>query len=552
MLIALIGALSFYGYAQDETVTTSIPYEEIQSLESEALEEEDIEELERLVQVHLKKAAAENNDIEKARAFYYKTILEEPVPALAYADSIIIITGTSSHPNYPALGYALKGHLLYQSGDFQLALENYLEAYNLSLKKDNIEQQREFALAIAAIRNIYGQHYAAAELYNRSLNILKTKKDFENSYYEDYILLLYNLSLTHLRLHALDSARYYANQGIDKTMQLNDKANLQDFILLDAQINYYAGKYRKAKDTLLRYVGSLDGTSKAIKLYYLGKIEDKSNNRKLALQYYRDIDSIVTANGDPFSEIKDVYHQLMLNALAENDKKKQIEYMGKLIAYDSIHSAKQENVINEAMVSYDIPYLKHQKKEAEAQLQTKQRIIASVGLLALTGIVTGIYFYLRSVRMKKKLKLLLEGNTAKNRVSTGPVNVHPNSVPEDIRIDILAKLEKFEKSERFLDKDLDMATLAQELETNTSYLSVIINNYKNKSFPNYLKDLRIAKAIVMLDNDPILLKFNYQGLAETFGFKTGESFSKAFYKNTGIYPSRYIKELRSRKADDHL
>lgn len=551
--MALVGLFSFYGYTQDnEITTTSLSYEEIQDQESEALEDEDLESLEGLVQVHLKKATAENNILEKARAFYYKTILEEPVAALAYADSVIRITETSSHPNYPALGYALKGHLHYQAGNFQLALNNYLEAYNLSLKKGNVEQQREFALAIAAIRNIYGQHYAAAELYNRSLNILKTKKDFEITYYEDYITLLYNLSLTHLRLHAIDSAKYYANQGISKTLELNDKTDLQDFILLDAQINYYAGHYSEARDTLLKYVGALDGTSKAIKLYYLGKIEDKLDNKDLSLRYYRDIDSIVSITEDPFTEVKDVYHQLILDALAKNDKKKQIEYMGKLIAYDSLHSRKQENVINEAMVSYDIPYLKHQKKEAEAQLQNKQRIITSVGLLAVAGIFTGIYFYMRSVRMKKKLKLLLEGGTAKDKMNPGPVNVHPNSVPEDIRIDILAKLEKFENSERFLNKDLDMASLAQELETNTSYLSVVINNYKKRSFPNYLKELRISNAINQLNSDPKLLKFNYQGLAETFGFKTGESFSKAFYSKTGVYPSKFVKELRSRKANGDL
>nr|WP_232804636.1 helix-turn-helix domain-containing protein [Salegentibacter maritimus] len=97
-----------------------------------------------------------------------------------------------------------------------------------------------------------------------------------------------------------------------------------------------------------------------------------------------------------------------------------------------------------------------------------------------------------------------------------------------------------------------MSSLAQELETNTTYLSVIINTYKNKSFPNYLKDLRVAKAIQMLNADRGLLKYSNQGLAEVFGFKTSESFSKAFYKNTGVYPSKFIKELNSIKEGGHL
>ncbi len=559
LMFASIGMLSFGGYSQDisqkrfENVTTKLSYEEIQDLEYEALENEDSEALELLIKIHLRKATVEKNNIEKARAYYYKTTLEETLPALSYADSIISITKESTHQNYPAMGYALKGHLYYETGNFQVALTNYLTAYNLALEKNNVEQQKEFALAIAAIRNLYGQHYAAVELYNKYLKLLKSENNFGTRYFEDYTLLLFNLSLTHLRLQSLDSARYYANKGIDLTLELKDNVNFQDFILLDAQINFYEGAYGKARDSLLKYSGSLDGTSKAIKLYYLGKIENRFDNKDLSIKYFKEIDSIVTATEDPFLEVKDVYHQLILHSMSQNDKESQIEYIGKLITYDSLHSIKQENVINAAMASYDIPYLKHQKREVEAQLENKKSIIKGVGVLAGLGSFTGIFFFMRSFRMQRKLKILLEeGSGGKIIVNEKPVNNHPSSVPEDIRKDIINRLEKFENSERFLDKDLDMSTLAQELETNTSYLSVVINTYKGKTFPNYLKDLRVAKAIRMLNADPGLLKFSNQGLAEEFGFKTSESFSKAFYKNTGVYPSKFIKELNSRKVDGHL
>ncbi|MBZ9632218.1 helix-turn-helix domain-containing protein [Salegentibacter sp. LM13S] len=559
LMFVLSGMISFNGYSQNshnrsnEEVWTKLSYEEIQELEYEAFQSEDSEALELLIKIHLRKATAEKNNIEKARAFYYYTNLENTLSALAYADSIIVITKESIHPNYPAMGYALKGHLHYESGNFQEALSNYLEAYNLALNKNNVEQQKEFSLAIAAIRNLYGQHYAAVELYNKYLKLLKNEKNLGTRYYEDYTLLLFNLSLTHLRLQSLDSARYYANQGIDLTLELKDNVNFQDFILLDAQINFYEGAYDKARDTLLKYSGSLGGTGKAIKLYYLGKIEERLNNKDLSIKYFKEIDSIVTATEDPFLEVKEVYHQLILHSMSQNDKESQIEYIGKLITYDSLHSIKQENVTNAAMASYDIPYLKHQKREAEAQLENKKTIITGVGLLAGLGSFTGIFFFMRSVRMQRKLKVLMEEGIVKEKiVNEKPVTNHPTSVPEDIRNDILNKLEKFENSERFLDKELDMSSLAQELETNTSYLSVIINTYKGKTFPNYLKDLRVAKAIRMLNNDPGLLKFSNQGLAEVFGFKTSESFSKAFYKITGVYPSKFIKELNSRKVDGHL
>jgi AraC-like DNA-binding protein len=79
-----------------------------------------------------------------------------------------------------------------------------------------------------------------------------------------------------------------------------------------------------------------------------------------------------------------------------------------------------------------------------------------------------------------------------------------------------------------------------------------INHYKQLSFPNYLKKLRIDYALIQLSTNVSLLKYNYQGLAEIFGFKTSESFSRAFYSQTGVYPSNIIKEFKKKIKQDHL
>jgi AraC-like DNA-binding protein len=82
-------------------------------------------------------------------------------------------------------------------------------------------------------------------------------------------------------------------------------------------------------------------------------------------------------------------------------------------------------------------------------------------------------------------------------------------------------------------------------------LSAIINTYKQLSFPNYIKDLKITTAINRLSDTPELLKFSFQGLAEHFGFKTAGSFTAAFYKKTGVSPSEFLKELKLRKIPRH-
>ena len=137
-------------YAQERTFPASkfrsLTYQEIQEQELNAIDKEDWKRLSPLVNFHILKAKTENNKIEIARGYYYKTVLEKPEIALKYADSIIYITQETVHQNYPTIGYSLKGHLYFNLGDFPLALENYLVAYNLALEKENIEHQRENSL----------------------------------------------------------------------------------------------------------------------------------------------------------------------------------------------------------------------------------------------------------------------------------------------------------------------------------------------------------------------------------------------------------------------
>jgi AraC-like DNA-binding protein len=557
-LFLLVLVFSIDGFSQrnswhlNANELRSLSFEEIKDRENEAWDNDNMSQLRNITQLHEQKARAENNEIELARAFYYRTILEEPKIGLLYSDSIIQVTKNSKHPNFPTMGYILKGHIYYNLSNFQDALNNYLLAYKLALEKENSEHQLEISLDIAAIRNNNGQHHAAAEIYRRSFNLLKHENNFESTHYEEYMQLLFNLSTTHLRLQETDSAKYYIKMGIDQSFIFKDKLNFRDFVLLDAQINYYDKDYLKAKDTLLKYVDSLEGTSKAIKLYYLGKIEEKLENPVLSLRYFEDIDSILSKTGDPFIETKDVYQQLILNSLLEEDKHKQIEYMGKWIYYDSILSSGQEDILNKATISYDIPYLKHQKRKAEEQLKVKSRYISFAGILAGFSVLSGLVFFVRGRRMRTRLNLLLNKGPIIHIAAPTKILVPPSTVPEEIRIDILKKLELFENSDSFLRSDIDMSSLAQELGTNTTYLSAIINTYKQMSFPNYIKDLKITTAINRFSDTPELLKFSLQGLAEHFGFKTAESFTAAFYKKTGIPPSEFLKELKLRKTPRHL
>jgi len=122
-----------------------------------------------------------------------------------------------------------------------------------------------------------------------------------------------------------------------------------------------------------------------------------------------------------------------------------------------------------------------------------------------------------------------------------------NPVTDENALQILKALEIFEEKELYLRQDCTLAYVAKKAKTNTTYLSNVINTYKEKPFKSYLSELRINAALIKLKNDEKLRSYTIKAIAEEFGFKRSETFSRAFKAQTDVYPSYYIKSLQNQK-----
>ena len=564
ILVAAVMLVSFIFFGQESVPFDSLKsfpntedlskksYEELIVLEDKSYDNMKWDELRVISEYHVNKAKSDMNQIEIARGFYYRTFIERKEVALAYADSIILITQGSNNSRYPTLGYLLKAGILYDSGDYRPSLNVYLKAFNLAVKKDNFEDQLTSSIAIGAIRNVTGQPYAAAEIYTQILKKLNAFPD-NRDYLQDYNLLLYNLTLSHMRMGQLDSAQYYFQNGLERTLNQGEELKSIEFKILGAEIDYLEKNYQRANDTLKAYTNYFEGTEKANKLYYLAKIALDNGENIIAAKYFLQIDSIINVTHEPIDEVRDVYQNLALHYASEDNGKKEVEYLQKLIHFDSVIETDRKKIAQSATQGYDIPILKLQKQRVEKELRSRMRLINALYLVSFLSILLGTYFIINNRLNKKRIKILLNNGLrfTPNKNETAVIQT-PLQVPGEIKKSLLERLEVFEKSDRFLDHDLKMQDLAHELETNTSYLSTTINQHKGMSFPNYLKKLRITRAVERIANDSSLMKYNYQGLAETFGFKSGDSFSKAFHSYTGVYPSSFIKEIKNRQKNDDL
>src|SRR5690606_28175131 len=110
---------------------------------------------------------------------------------------------------------------------------------------------------------------------------------------------------------------------------------------------------------------------------------------------------------------------------------------------------------------------------------------------------------------------------------------------------ILARLERFEKSDKYLKKEINLTYLATQVGTNTKYLSEIIKQHKEKSFSSYINGLRINYIATLLYKEPKYREYKISYLAEMCGFSSREVFAVVFKKETGVSPSYYIDNLKN-------
>lgn len=108
--------------------------------------------------------------------------------------------------------------------------------------------------------------------------------------------------------------------------------------------------------------------------------------------------------------------------------------------------------------------------------------------------------------------------------------------------EILSKLETLEKDLFFLSNKCGINEVSIMLETNTTYLSKIINTTKRCNFITYINQMRIEYTLYKIKTDPIFSLFKISAISAEVGFNNVESFTKAFHKKTGFYPSEFIKE----------
>lgn len=108
--------------------------------------------------------------------------------------------------------------------------------------------------------------------------------------------------------------------------------------------------------------------------------------------------------------------------------------------------------------------------------------------------------------------------------------------------------EVMERVRPFCSTDFSLNGLAAEVNSNSKYVSQVINDVFKKNFSTFVNEYRVNLACERLADTAGYGRYSINGIGESVGFKSSATFSTVFKKMTGMTPSVYQKLTREKQA----
>lgn len=495
-------------------------------------------------------------DFEKIiRSYYLKSLLNSHSSlAITYSDSIIKLSKKIKNKKWLTRGYIQKGIQLYYKSENSQALSIFLKIKESSNSNfDNLVTDHYIGL----LKNASKQEKDALNIFRSNFAFFYQKEENQKKYSTQYLKSLFALADSYNRNNKLDSAQSTSILGIKKSYYLENKILYPHFLHSLATNFYIQKKYNLAVDSLKKAIPLLRHKPKSLCSTYMlaARIYKETNKKERYIQFLNKIDSIYSEHKNSIFHAREANIELFNFYKSNNANEKLINLSERILSIDSIIDSDYPKLGEKIIKKYDIPKLIKSRENLIETLNKNKKTNSNLFVLLVTFILVIttvlVYFVRKNIVYKRRFNKVLNTQntnnktTAESKVIISTVS-EESKIPKKIVNTVITKLDQFEEQKEFT-KKYTLNSLAKKLKTNTTYLSKIINEYKKDNFANYLNNLRVDFAIEKLKNDKKFRSFTIQAIANEVGFNTAQSFSNAFYKKTGIHPSYFIKNLKSRK-----
>ncbi|MFK7750138.1 MAG: helix-turn-helix domain-containing protein [Kordia sp.] len=467
--------------------------------------------------------------------------------------------------------YNLKGKAHGQYGNYADAAAAFNTALQISEKYKQRRGEIIAKINIALLKMETKQYHESMKTYKKMFRLSEDttiiSKNSRNS-------IIIGIVDNFLRTEQLDSARFYLDLGLKESIDNKDKESLTYLYPFDALYYYHKGDIskslkilEKAKEAILELQ---EQDNRNIQVYYymaqchfaLKEYEAAIRNIENAfdiIQTENDKKAISNSEKGQFIPYEYLYmiETLMYCYEKLGDKEKRDDYYAKYYPL-KLESLEKDVRIHQLIFNFQqasqIEFIKKMSQK-EGVAQKKVKYLYYILALLLTGIIISYIFYRRKEQKKQiaykalieKISILETKNDPLKEPKDG-TSKKTLSITDEKAQAILKGLEKFETQELYLDSNCNLRFVAKKVKTNATYLSKIVNEQKEISFTDYINNLRIQYTLKRLKSDSLFRAYSIKSISEEVGYKSADSFTKHFKKQTSLYPSYYIRKLNQEEV----
>ncbi|PKB18060.1 AraC family transcriptional regulator [Flavobacterium sp. 5] len=500
----------------------------------------------------LAKAKSEKNFSQMAQAYKTFIYLFDKKLRLIYADSAITAAKQTEEIELIGSSYMTKGIVQYDRNEQMKALDNYIIANQYISHTNNQYLIYKVKYGIALTKYYLGYYNEAIALFKECVVYFKEENE------RAYLNSLHSLGLCYNKIGNYQLSGQ-TNQIGQNAGQLFKITEMEPYFILSEGINQYClhnynDAEKKLKAALTAIEKNKDFTNETIAYFYIGKTYWAQNQKEKALPYFKKVDEAFQKQNYIRPDLIEAYALILDYYVKKKDKEAQLHYTSKLLKVDRVMNSHYKYLIRKIFKEYDA------KKLILANQDIENAAVLIISILALIIIIL-VYRRHKNKRlfdelMNRQPEAAIPFIVDENKKTGGNRSPEETAVPassgnkvteldisSEVVLGILIKLEKFENSKKYLEKEMSLIKLASLLSTNTKYVSKIIMKYRNKGTIEYVSDLKIDHIVELLKTEKKFRQYTNKALGVEVGFGSTQNFTRAFNNRTGISPSYFIKEL---------
>lgn len=484
-------------------------------------------------------------------------------------------------------GDYLMGLYLSQSRNKETAdLGNQLKKITQGKKDEygfisSIYRRNALALGSLGLDDASLRDFRTAIRYSEKIDDINKKLYQKSLIYENMTVCYVNKQLKNKKYR--DSIVYYLDRSLEVVSQIKDNnGKLSNQLKYDhlAFINMRLGIfYLEQVDTKgslgLAEKNLLDGLSiynkdesnilpdnRTMLMNQLSWLYVEKKDFRTAIDYANRALVLEKQYSDPYHRVES-FEFLASSYLEIGEKEKSKSYMEKYTFLKDSLAYAEKNAANSTMTKMVT------QVETDHKTNRRELLIWAGAIFILLALVAFFVWRRKSRIMRRTYEQMIEKLKADAQTKPIEEEIEPSDdntqiepetneeselssgktiISAETEARILKRLVAFERSERFLKKDLTIGLLSGQLNTNSKYMSEVIKTHKSQNFSNYLNSLRINYIIHKLYSEPKYREYKISYLAEACGYASSQVFVIAFKKQCGVTPSYFIDSLKEDQA----